>query len=130
MAREAPGAALREPLEHRALALRIVVRGKPRFALGVGDLLGCAGPPIEQREDLLVDRIDLGAQVAELAHGADSTFASAPVIRQPSIAVANLSIHVARSGSFRISWYRPGKRRYCRSTLLTRSMNRSVALGR
>ena len=92
-----------EPIEHGALALRIVIRGHACLAFRFGHTLDGGGASLEQGENLLVDEIDFGSQFVELGQAQHLVFASANIGRQSSMAVANLSIHVARSGSFKIS---------------------------
>ncbi len=92
-----------ESIEHGAFALGIVIRRQTRLAFSFGDALHRTGASLEQAEDLLVDEIDLRAKLFELAQAQHLVFASASIGRQSSIAVANFSIQVARSGSFKIS---------------------------
>ncbi len=104
VAREPAGPFLRQPIENGPLAFGIVKRREPGFALRFAHALDRRRATLEQAEHGLVERVDLRAEIVELAHRLDSILASAGAVLQPSIAVANLSIHVARSGSFKISW--------------------------
>ena len=61
----APFAAAVRRSQHRALALRDV-EGLAPLALAAPDLLDHLGPAVEQRQDLIVDAVDLGAQRREI----------------------------------------------------------------
>ncbi len=71
LAREAPGALVREPLEDLALALGIVGREVLRLLLA-GDERDHVGALLEEREDLIIDRVDTAAEVVE-AHALGQT---------------------------------------------------------
>src|SRR5262249_11833424 len=54
-----------QALQHRALALRDV-EGLPAFALAASDLAYDLGAPVEQRQNLVIDAVDGGAQCRQI----------------------------------------------------------------
>jgi len=85
------------------LAFGVVERREAGLPLRFGHALDGGGAFFEKAKEGFVDRVDLAAEIVELAQSVAPAFAP-ELGRHARIAVANLSIQVARSGSFRISW--------------------------